>query len=467
MSPLKLLVALFLGVTIQLHTAHAHRQDCEGAWGFCGKKCLKTYKVTKRSSNGGKQCPYKDGTKESCTGGRCTSGGGPSPGPAPKPAPKGITKIFTDDEVNQCYGKISKSPQLIHAEKSVFIVIACRMGGKNSEADERRLSVQAAEVDSSGEHPHGRRLDPTSASVCLIKQSDDGGNHWHNFRVLTPGGWSGGYYHGCKAIYDKVHKRILYQYSRDHSNTQTVYQIHSDDQGARWSKPRDLTKYLIGCGAGQEGFSGNTAGDRIELPLKQWPKGRVMFGTGQTQKDEFCFWYSEDGGRTYNTTRKWFPNTNELSMVVADEKTGLLLINSRATKYRGKEFKTRKNFWSHDGGITWRGPEESGLKDAENGAGHGCEASLLNMKNKLFFFNPTGGGGGKYPSRTNMVARCSLDHGKTWPHEYKVKATSEGGYSAMLEAQSKLILAWGVGDSHAAHPQRNVYVQIIDTNWCK
>ena len=371
MHPLKLLVTLFLGVS-SLHTSNAHSQDCEGAWGFCGKKCLKTYKVTRTASNGGKQCPYKRGTKKPCTGDRCKSTG-------PSPAPKGLTKIFTDDEVEQCYGKISKSPQLIHAEKSVFIVIACRMGGKNS----RRLSVQSANVDpSTGEHQHGRRLDPTSASVCLIKQSDDGGHNWHNFRVLTPDGFKGGHYHGCKAIYDKVRKRILYQYSRDHGNTQTVYQIHSDDQGAHWSKPRDLTKYLLGCGAGQDGFSGNTAGDRIELPLKKWPRGRVMFGTGQTQKDQFCFWYSEDGGRTYNTTRKWFPNTNELSMVVADEKTGLLLINSRATKYRGKEFKTRKNFWSHDGGITWRGPEESGLKDAKNGAGHGCEASLINMNNK-------------------------------------------------------------------------------------
>ena len=90
---------------------------------------------------------------------------------------------------------------------------------------------------------------------------------------------------------------------------------------------------------------------------------------------------------------------------------------------------------------------------------HGCEGSLLGIGNKVFFFNPTGQG--KH-ARTKMMARCSLDGGRTLSEEaYAVTSTSVGGYSQMAPTGSTkkpLLIGWG--------DTTNVFVERIDTDWC-
>ena len=150
---------------------------------------------------------------------------------------------------------------------------------------------------------------------------------------------------------------------------------------------------------------------------------------------------------------------NEFSLVVADTKTGLLLANSRGQPHR-------RSYWSHDDGNTWSKPEESALKDSVNQHNHGCEASIINVHDKLFFFNPSGQG---HDARTNMVVRCSLDGGVTWPHSYPVTETMDGGYSDMIQVVNAknniLLLAWGYAD--VASNTRNIHLEHIDINWCK
>jgi hypothetical protein len=361
------------------------------------------------------------------------------------PKDDGLHNIFTDEEVNKCSGLISKNPQLVKTDKKIFLITACGMGGRE-QAKGKVLSSS------------GRRLDPISNNKCIMKSSDDGGYNWKDFKVFSPGGFDGHNYVDCKGIYDHLRKRLIIQFDHVRDNKHTLYQIISEDDGRSFSKPRDLSKYLKGCGAGKVTFGGNNAGDRIQLPLSMSPQGRILFGGHATH--EICLWYSDDGGHSYNTTRPSHPHTNEWSMAVADAKSGKLLINSRAG-----DQKTRKNFWSHDGGLTWDGPHESGLKDPENQHDHGCEASLINFAGILYFFNPTGSGD---DSRVDMEVRCSKDHGKTWPHSYKITSTTDGGYSDMVHHDGKLLLVWGAGygGSHIANPHRNMYVQHIGTQWC-
>ena len=168
----------------------------------------------------------------------------------------------------------------------------------------------------------------------------------------------------------------------------------------------------------------------------------------------------------YNTTKPLKPSVGEFSMVVADTKTGRLLVNGRQNI--GRKTKSRQNYWSSDGGLSWDGPHDSGLKGAISDNGSGCEASITNVKNVLYFFNPSGGGPGDHPSRTNMKVQCSKDNGKSWKSSYKVTTTTEGGYSDIMGVSGgKLLLVWGIGDSNAKHPKRNMYAQTIDTSWCK
>ena len=143
-SCLKLSLLLLLSVLLEHHTSYAHKShellkkkrkvDCVGAWGFCGKKCLETYKITTPARNGGKPCEAKNQDKRRCTGGNCKN---PSPGPSPGPAPGpgDLHNIFNGAEVEQCYGLISKSPQLVRAEKRIFMITACRRGGPVANGD--------------------------------------------------------------------------------------------------------------------------------------------------------------------------------------------------------------------------------------------------------------------------------------------------------------------------------------------
>ena len=181
-----------------------------------------------------------------------------------------------------------------------------------------------------------------------------------------------------------------------------------------------------------------------------------------------CLWYSEHSSSRlfrYNATKPLKPSVGEFSMVVADTRNGRLLVNGRQNM--GHKTKSRQNYWSSDGGLSWDGPHDSGLKGAVSDNGSGCEASITNVNNVLYFFNPSGGPG-KKASRTNMQVQCSKDNGQSWTSSYKVTTTTEGGYSDIMGVSGgKLLLVWGIGDSNAKNPKRNMYAQTIDTSWCK
>ena len=298
----KLLTVLCLAILLEQNVSHAAKVDCKGAWGSCGKKCLETYKITRKASGGGKQCPARNQDKRRCTGGNCKN-----PSPAPSPAPKGLHYIFNGAEVEKCYGLISKSPQLVRAEKRIFLISACRRGGPKKYTANFVQRNNYTNYTNYTAHAARRRLDPTSKSVAIIKSSDDEGKTWGNFRVISQHGFSGSHYYGTKGIYDQKRKRLIIQYSESNkAETQiTLWQVTSDDQGKTFSSPRDLTKSIQRCApGGGKPRSGNTAGNRIMLPLKQYPNGRVVFGTGAAfvprsgSSSWMCLWYSEDGGET-------------------------------------------------------------------------------------------------------------------------------------------------------------------------
>lgn len=161
----------------------------------------------------------------------------------------------------------------------------------------------------------------------------------------------------------------------------------------------------------------------------------------------------------YAGYKAYAEHINEFSIVAADSTTGRLLANSRGHPYRW-------NRWSDDDGSTWSKPEESTLKDSVNQHNHGCEASMTNIRNKLFFFNPTGQG---HDARTKMAVRCSLDGGKTWPKSYHVTKTDDGGYSDLIQVENRdnniLLLAWGYADDKTGN--RNMHVEHIDIKWCE
>ena len=302
MISLKPLTALCFATLLGVSQAFGN-VDCVGHWGTCSDKCLHTFHIDTKRSGDGKKCGMKDGTKQPCTGDKCKK---------PPHSSSGLHSIFNAAEVEKCYGLISKSPQLVRADKRIFLISACRRGGPNSYFKSSYKSNYTASAHSekyAGNYTASvarRRLDPTSKSVAIIKSSSDDGKTWGDFRVVSQHGFDGSHYYGTKGIYDKKRKRLIIQYTEGHNDdTITLWQVTSDDEGKTFSKPRDLTHYIAKCAPkGGKPRSGNTAGNRIQLPLKQYPNGRVVFGTGAAFVPRsgsaawMCLWYSEDGGET-------------------------------------------------------------------------------------------------------------------------------------------------------------------------
>lgn len=371
----------------------------------------------------------------------------------------GLNLLFTSDEVKQCYGLVGKNLAFVNTGNKLHAVVNCRGGNK----------------------PESGLGDPIENSICVTKSSSDGGLTWGNFQVLSIGGWAGHSNSGCKMIYDSHRKNIIMQYSHHTTSTYAqLYQRVSSDDGKSWSNDEDITRFINettphGCRDHTGFLSGNGAGNRI-----QTPSGRIIFG-GQMANGTRCLWFSDDGGKTYNTTGLHAPATKEFSIVVVGNYTtseqnggtyGTLLINSRKQEAIGRN-EYRPNFWSFDDGLTWTKGEASQLKDAINQHGHGCEASMTNIDGKLYFFNPQGKEHSK-EARSHMVVQCSEDQGKSWTKSWAVGETKAGGYSDLIAVdnvpgypQARLMLGWHYnpdpGDKHTA---TNTVIEHIDITWC-
>ncbi len=180
--------------------------------------------------------------------------------------------------------------------------------------------------------------------------------------------------------------------------------IASDDEGATWSKPSDVTADLKPADAVTTA-SGPGIGIKLKHPLHA---GRLVIPfNSQDKKKSFVNWvaYSDDGGRSWhrgaNVPQEDGRQLNEVQ--VAEARDGTLYLNSR--RWKGSAF--RKVSWSKDGGQTWTAAEDDiTLPDPT------CQGSLLRIdqgaESCLYFLNPAGKG------RANGTIRLSRDGGRTW-----------------------------------------------------
>lgn len=179
----------------------------------------------------------------------------------------------------------------------------------------------------------------------------------------------------------------------------------SDDDGASWNTPKDVTASIkraeatslaTGPGVGIELTKGKHKG-RLVMPANQGPwKNWYVYAI-----------YSDDGGETWQKGelapykkkgRGW---ANEVQMVELSD--GRLLLNARSETGNRK----RKIAFSDDGGQTWSAVEdEKQLLEPE------CQGSLLRYyENTILFCNPR-----HRTRRRRGTIYASLDDGKTWPH---------------------------------------------------
>jgi sialidase-1 len=198
---------------------------------------------------------------------------------------------------------------------------------------------------------------------------------------------------------EDMERQIIAGTSKD---TRRVLVISSNDDGASWSKPVDITAsaklpewtwYATGPGVGIQLKSG-----RLLIPCDH----RVL-GASKYRSHVI---YSDDHGKTWKLGGVVGEDVNECQAVELGD--GSVMINLRS--YRANQ-KCRAVSISKDGGETW-----SAITDDATLIEPICQASLVRFagdathKPMLLFCNPA-----SQQKREKLTLRISHDEGRTWP----------------------------------------------------
>ena len=264
----------------------------------------------------------------------------------------------------------------------------------------------------------------------VLRRSPDGGATWGPQRVL----WSDGPNtcgNPCPVV-DRTTGRIHLLMTRnlgcDHermiidqtsTGSRSVWVMTSDDHGAGWSAPREITAstkqpdwtwYATGPGNGIQLRRGEHAGrlvvpcDHIEAGTKRYFSHVIL---------------SDDGGATWRLGGRT-PTDQVNECAVAELADGSLLLNMRNYDRRRR---TRAQSRSRDGGLGWSAVvHEDTLPEPI------CQASLVAIDGgrRLVFSNPASSS-----SRTAMTVRTSDDGGREWSKGVRLHA-GPAAYSSLV-----------------------------------
>ena len=248
-----------------------------------------------------------------------------------------------------------------------------------------------------------------SPTDMVLKRSFDGGATWGPMQVVV-GAVPDAAMDPCPVV-DRTTGTIWLVYDRwpegfkgretagTSMDAVTCWVTHSDDDGATWSEPVNITAttkkpHWTGIAHGP-GVGIQTRSGRLVIPCNQYVDGRACLVA-----------YSDDQGKTWRIGGEVGPDMSECQVVQLAG--GRLMLNMRS--YRGKH--CRAIATSADGGATW-----SAIRDEPALIEPVCQGSFLRYtlaeqhgKNRLLFCNPA-----HEKSRINGAVRLSYDEGKTWP----------------------------------------------------
>lgn len=285
-----------------------------------------------------------------------------------------------------------------------------------------------------------------TGEICLVlRRSFDGGSTWQPLQVV----WDDGA-NTCgnpTAVVDRdtgtIWMAMTHNLGRStekqiesgsSEGTRTVWIAKSDDDGATWSKPIEITRDVkkpswTWYGTG-EGVGIQTRSGRLVIPGEAREAG--------TQRSLSLVFFSDDHGTSWRLGGTVGDTFGESQVVeLAD---GSLMLNMRnhdvrVAKVGGSAKSERGVALSHDGGLTWSEPYyDPALVEPR------CQASILRYsrapeqgRNLLLFSNPASS-----KERVRMTVRVSYDEGKTWPHG-KIIHAGPSSYSCLTVLPGGLI----------------------------
>ena len=255
----------------------------------------------------------------------------------------------------------------------------------------------------------------------VLKRSSDGGRTWGALQPVAEDGTNA--LGNPTAVVLRETGRVLLMYQRyakgfdehkaepglDGPRICRTWLQQSDDEGATWSKPREVTASVkrptivtstaTGPGIGIQLARGPHAG-RVLMPFNQGPYGKWKVYAAFSDDQGVTWRY----GETAPGPGQGF--ANEVQFVELND--GSVMLNAR----NQGGAKVRKISVSKDGGETW-----PPLRDDATLIESQCQASILRhpgggdpARDVFLFSNPA-----TQIGRTNGVIRLSRDEGKTWP----------------------------------------------------
>lgn len=178
----------------------------------------------------------------------------------------------------------------------------------------------------------------------------------------------------------------------DHDRAPGEYRfhiIHSDDAGASWSTPRDITDEVAPA-LWKSDFKFITSGHGTQAP-----DGTLLHTIVNLERGVFVL-VSEDHGGTWSLAPSPVTPGDESKIIAFDD--GRWMVNSRVASAGHR--------WVHvsqDRGLTWTSRPDSSLVDPA------VNAALVRTTDGLVY------AGAHHPTeRRNLVMRFSADEGMTW-----------------------------------------------------
>lgn len=207
-----------------------------------------------------------------------------------------------------------------------------------------------------------------------------------------------------------------------------VWITHSDDDGATWAAPRDISAsarkanwgwYGTGPGQGLYLRGGASRPERILIPAYHTEGG--VYRTHAI--------LSDDHGETWQLSADAADHTSEPQVIEMDNRT--LLMNARTISGHGTQ---RTLVVSKDRGTTWQ-PSEGMAALVENncqGCLYKCFRNGSNGQYDWIFSHPISSG------RTGVHAWISDDGGKSWPSA-QMLWSGPSAYTSMVRVQGGLV----------------------------
>jgi sialidase-1 len=264
-----------------------------------------------------------------------------------------------------------------------------------------------------------RRNSPSDSGDIdiALRRSFNCGSTWESMKIIASDG-EDTIGNPCPVV-DKDTGTIWLPFCR---NNDLVYVMNSEDNGATWSNPVEITKDVK---LPSWGWYATGPGHGIQLE-----NGRLVIPCDHRENEKLHshIFYSDDHGDSWQLGGILGEDTNECE--VAQMVDGSLYINMRS--YKGNN--RRAYAWSKDGGITW-----SEIFEADSLVEPVCQASIVRFttedshdKNRVLFSNPAS------TQREKMTVKVSYDECLTWTVS-KLLNPGPSGYSDLAIASDMSI----------------------------